>query len=501
MTFLPVVSRELSVLSRHRATYRSRAITALFSTLVMVWLLLISLSTLSFAQLGRSIFILSSSLCFAYALLAGIHATSDSLSEEKREGTLGLLFLTDLKGCDVVLGKLAASSLNAFYALLGTVPMLSLAFLIGGVTLAEIGQMALVLANTMFFSLALGTFISALSINERKAMFASSVTLFLITAVPFVLVATFALLTGPAGWTWLSPLYPFLWLHNLVPKTGLLSAFADSMLFHHLTAWVLLGASSLILPRCITAVPAQRFTRLRGAFHAHLFGNDQKRTRYRSGLLNQNAFLWLASRERAKSQYALGVVLFFVLLYCWIFLWLPTLLYDLPVIAAAIFLGHLLFKVWAASEVCSRFTEDHRSGALELLLCSPLSVQEIVRGQTLALRRIFQTPLAVLVLGESILAFLSWRSGYQKPSPADRAMTCLAFASTLLLDFWALKWVGLWRSLFGTSIERVLLATTGRVLVLPGAIFVLVAGSLAGFRSFQGFIPSFREYLLSAWLV
>ena len=44
-----------------------------------------------------------------YCLLSGVWFTADCLSEEKREGTLGLLFLTDLKGYDVVFGKLVAT--------------------------------------------------------------------------------------------------------------------------------------------------------------------------------------------------------------------------------------------------------------------------------------------------------------------------------------------------------------------------------------------------------
>ena len=35
--------------------------------------------------------------------LCAMRNTADSLSAEKREGTLGLLFLTDLRGYDVVL--------------------------------------------------------------------------------------------------------------------------------------------------------------------------------------------------------------------------------------------------------------------------------------------------------------------------------------------------------------------------------------------------------------
>jgi len=70
-----------------------------------------------------------------YCLFSGVRATADCLSEEKREGTLGLLFLTDLKGYDVVLGKLAGTSLNALYSLLAVVPLLAVPLLLAAVAL------------------------------------------------------------------------------------------------------------------------------------------------------------------------------------------------------------------------------------------------------------------------------------------------------------------------------------------------------------------------------
>src|SRR5687767_2504078 len=170
MTVLPVVVREMSVLARRKSTYWSRAATGLVSLLIMLWLLLVSRAHVTYAEMGTTIFLVLSSLSFAFAVLAGVQATSDSVSEEKREGTLGLLFLTDLRGWDVIAGKLAATSFGAVLALMGIIPMLSLALLLGGVTFAQFGLVAVVLLNTLFLSLALGVFVSTLSENERKAM-------------------------------------------------------------------------------------------------------------------------------------------------------------------------------------------------------------------------------------------------------------------------------------------------------------------------------------------
>jgi ABC-type transport system involved in cytochrome c biogenesis permease component len=100
MTVLPIVERELRVAARRSSTY---------------W----------------------SGLMFLYCLGHGRRSTADCLSEEKREGTLGLLFLTDLKGADIVLGKLAATSMRGFYGFLAVFPVLAIPLLLGGITWAR----------------------------------------------------------------------------------------------------------------------------------------------------------------------------------------------------------------------------------------------------------------------------------------------------------------------------------------------------------------------------
>jgi hypothetical protein len=62
-------------------------------------------STVGTTETGRHMLYALGVLAFAFRLLAGIFMTSDCVAEEKREGTLGLLFLTDLKAYDVALGN------------------------------------------------------------------------------------------------------------------------------------------------------------------------------------------------------------------------------------------------------------------------------------------------------------------------------------------------------------------------------------------------------------
>src|SRR5437870_4597317 len=152
MIFLPIVGRELRLASRRRGTYWNRAVAALCAILVFAGSLWFE-KQIGPKELGQHVFYVLSALFLVSSLVAGIRYTADCLSEEKREGTLGLLFLTDLRGYDVVLGKLAATSLDAFYGLIAIFPVLAIPLLLGGVLIGEFLRMTVGLANAVFFSL------------------------------------------------------------------------------------------------------------------------------------------------------------------------------------------------------------------------------------------------------------------------------------------------------------------------------------------------------------
>src|SRR5215467_14006947 len=168
MIFLPIVERELRVAARRHSTYWVRLGVAVLAMIVAGVIGIFSYANGLSAirpSLGKDIFAGLGLLALGYGLLSGRRSTADCLSEEKREGTLGLLFLTDLKGYDVVLGKLAATSLNSFFCLLAIFPILAVPLLMGGITNGEFWRMVLVLVNTFLLSLAVGIFSSALSQN------------------------------------------------------------------------------------------------------------------------------------------------------------------------------------------------------------------------------------------------------------------------------------------------------------------------------------------------
>src|SRR5262245_11826872 len=240
MTFLPIADRELRGAARRRMTYRTPQLTVLVALLLTAWTLIIARRWATPARMGQNLFHALSVFAFVYCLLAGLR-TSDALSQEKREGTLGLLFLTDLKGHDVLLGKLFSHSLHFVYGLLAALPVLSLPLLIGGVTWSDFGMMTLVLINTLLFSLVLGLWISARSYQGTKAMVGTILAIaFFAGGLPWLgqewKDATNARQTHPAFY-WPSPAYDFIQVAWSMGRGAPPREFWQSWLTVHCLIW------------------------------------------------------------------------------------------------------------------------------------------------------------------------------------------------------------------------------------------------------------------------
>lgn len=165
MRLLFIVALSLRTAARRPRTWWLRLGVALATTILFVWTGLIGPRW--FPALGRyqGLLHLVSAWTFLLCLMTGVHATADSLSREKREDTLGLLFLTGLKAPEIVFGKFLFGAFDAIYGLLAAFPILAVVLLWGGLNAIEFGKVVLALTNTLFFSLSVGLFASAI---ERK---------------------------------------------------------------------------------------------------------------------------------------------------------------------------------------------------------------------------------------------------------------------------------------------------------------------------------------------
>ena len=456
MTALPMVQRELRVAARRRATYWNRCLAVLVATAITFWMVL-GYSSLGPGRLGVTLFAVLSKLAYLGCLFPGVFLTADCLSAEKRDGTLGLLFLTDLRGYDVVLGKLMVTSLKAFYAMLGTLPLLALPVLLGGVTFGELGRTMLALVNTVLFSLALGMFVSSISWKAQRAIMAAAGLLFLLGCI-------LPALPGPLEW--LSPRLAFRLSADTVFALKP-SAYAFSLLTIQGLSWGLLFLASRKAPDCSQT---QTIKAEEPAW------NRQQRAE----LLNRNPIEWLATRKRSSGWVwaSLGLVAV-----GWFVVALEAGRAGGNDFVASFYMAlslHAVLKFWIAWEASRRFSEDRRNGTLELLVSTPLSVASLLRGQAKILYHEFITPVrAVLVLDFIFMSWLGSSSFFGLSTPG--AMASFVIMMVMLgVDGWALGWVGLWLGLKGKSDWAAAFGALARIILLPMSLFLVMTPFMPG---------------------
>lgn len=473
MNWIPLVEHELRAGVRRPRTFRTRLAAAGAAVGICCWGLLVWADWKSAASLGHSLLELLGWTGFIGTALAGLFLTSDCISQERREGTLGLLFLTDLRGRDVAFGKLAAKGLTPVYCLLAMLPALTVCVIVGGVTAGEVCRLWMVLLNTLFFSLSLAILTSTFCRQQRAAQAVAVAAIFLSVFRLPLLGAGFASASSPslaASFAFVfSPTCNYLLAYDARYR-GASGSFWGSLLATDLLAWGCLWAAGRLLPR-MSSEETSLFIRATGTRWPRLqLLGTARRQRLRCELLSRNPITWLASRDGWKqhSSWCLPA------LALWIWLCFDPSSpggASAQICFAAFVAVHALFKVWVGSDASHILASDRLSGTLELLLSTPLQTREVAAGMLSAFRRRFTGPLAALVILDAALAVKMLSVG-----DLTTAFATGAVAAMLLADFCCLCWVGLWRGLTARDPVRAILATLWRVLVLPWIFFAAGIG-------------------------
>ncbi len=483
MTFLPIVAREMRLAARRGRTYRVRLINAVLASIIGGYLLYWFNHTGLGLRIGPSVLSIFLFPILYMAFFAGL-AAADSVSQEKRDGTLGLLFLTDLKGYDVILGKLCASGFTSFYGLLAMMPIAAFSLILGGVTGGEVFRACLVLLNALFFSHAAAMIVSAFSVKAQRAV--SGATLLVLLFV-MIFPALASLLEHYHHFglarilTTLSPITAVQHLPNpgFRPKE-----FWYPLLGSHLCSWAFLAVACWHVPRSWQDNAGSIRLRWRERLRQWTYGDLPIRTAFRQRLLTVNPFHWLLNRARFKPMLIWGAMATIIAgaLFITYEIQLHEYRYDqridwveyLSVFVGAQITLHALLRVWLASEACWCLEEQRRNGGLELLLCcSPLTPPELLRGCWQSLRRLFSWPL-VFVLGADaalfFLVLLHWHDHNKKELLAG----ILAAMIMLVADAMALGWVGLWTGLSSKRPRQASTKAIRQILVVPWVIFGLI---------------------------
>ena len=114
--------------------------------------------------------------------------------------------------------------------------------------------------------------------------------------------------------------------------------------------------------------------------------------------------------------------------------------------------------------------EDRRQGAFELLLSTPLTVADILRGQLLALKRQFLGPVLAVLLVFFLFAMAASSDALLQQESQDRIMWILFWAAGMVMlvaDLIALYWVGMWAGLTARNCTRAVAGNLWRILALP----------------------------------
>ncbi|HEX3798825.1 MAG TPA: ABC transporter permease subunit [Verrucomicrobiae bacterium] len=337
------------------------------------------------------------------SLLPALRISVGLFSDERRNQTLELLYLTGIGAWELFLGKLLGGLLVASSDLLALMPMLAVPFFSGGLSANLFVATIACWPALLLFTVAVGVVGSVLC-REDGAAFVCAVVVGVVICVAVPLpyycgIFTSGLAPFSARWLCLSPAY---------------GAYLVGMNFYGGTVgrfWLATGVSLGWTLLCLgfAAVWLNGHWRdteardlavggWRGKWMGLTRGSVAWRARVRRRALAENAFQWLAEQDRRPVLLVWGFV--GVLAGLWLVAWSawpdfwgkPIGFYVTTAMALA---GIGLVETYAAARAIGI---ERRQGSLELLLTTSLTPEDVVEGQVAATRAQFR-PVRTAMLG------------------------------------------------------------------------------------------------------
>ncbi|MGO8929205.1 MAG: hypothetical protein ACLQU3_20255 [Limisphaerales bacterium] len=468
MTVLPVIARELRASARQPFTYYVRVVGV---TALLLACLLFGMHFGFEPALGRLLFAaLHGTLFGAIWLLVPLLA-ADCISRERREGTLGLLFLTPLSGTDIVVAKGLVHGLRAMTLWLAVLPVLTVPFLMGGVSWTQAAWSVLVNANAMCWALSAGLLASAWNREWLRALLGAA-----LLACAFLV-----LLCAGAGWLLLHTFsvtrpgqFEISWDRSLATGLFLFANVSEdwSSVFRWGSAAKVFGAlgqTTLVsLAMLVVAVlvagakirrswqeepPSRRQVWLERTFCTPVIWLSFFR-RWMRRKLERNPIGWLEQRTWSGRLVTWGWLAALISIYSFVFTDRQFLINanGLQETMAWLLTGTM------AMSAAGSFRRERETGVLELLLVSPLGENQIISGRLGGLWSQF-LPAAGLLL--SVWAY----SSSFLPNARDVGMDLF-----FLVSFLTVPVFGLYFSLCCRNFIIAFLATVAVGLLLPLAV-------------------------------
>jgi ABC-type transport system involved in multi-copper enzyme maturation permease subunit len=482
MNALPVIVRELRAEARNPATFSTRLAGAaiLLGLLAFLWG-----TTPSDPRLGTVLFGgLHSALNLAIWLLVP-WLSADCISRERRENTLGLLFLTPLSPFDIVVAKGLVHGWRALMLWLAVLPVLAVPLLMGGVSGVAVLTSVLVNFSALCWALAAGLLASAFSRTRSQALALAG----LFTLSGFLLqgwvtgLILYGHLIGDYGWSWTDAMLRGLSLSlslNVLAVMGWsyfqgipAAGGGGSMALELLLAFskvAVLSVLALVVALFIAArtirlnwqekPPGPRYFWFLRVFCEPFIWRAFFKLWIRRKL-ERNPIGWLEQRNwtgRTAVAVWLAIVVSF-----YIAMLGDTSYYGRFNTEVQFALG-LILAVAMASVSAGSFRRERDLGVMELLLVTPLRERELALGRLKGIWEQF-IPALVLLLGLWLWISLSFGNG----------------SDWVLILFWgttfaSLPVTGLYQSLKRRGTLGALIWTLWPTLLMPLGLAVLVQG-------------------------
>jgi hypothetical protein len=532
MIILPLIERELRSRARGRALYWTRFAVALAGLLFCLPMATVSAVLPGGSRMvGHSVFMGIVMAAFVLSCCAGF-VTVDRISRERREGTLGLLWLTRVKEPDVLLGSFGAAGITCLCALTAFLPVVMLPVLTGGVTGGEAFRMMLVLLDTLLLSLAAGLWASAGARGRVQSARA------LVLVLLFIIVAPVFLL-GVSSLACVSPLAA-LEMANDASYLRSAGSFWMSLAALIVMSWLFLIAAGFRLRRAMREGDGMAESRLaagrKAAVSSRPLADANDPANWRGFTLIAwkvgcpegpdlvDPVRWLVRRQGGmKAAIWMGALIGVLRIFglqLMLGFGVGSMSYysRQPIYLALSFVQACLFG-WAASRF---FLEGRQSGELELALTTPVGARTIVTSQWMELKKLFTWPVIVLVASNlallgSTFGQLAMRGSY----PSSLYLySQVIFGVNIVIGAGALIWAGLWfglkaRSQAAAIIQIVLLSQAVPYLVsvvgnfLLGLLFNALVSQLYGVRQYNihylsfwmSMLPQFAILFYYLWLI
>ena len=401
----PIIERELRIALRQRGARKSRfRAAATGSGVVAFYLLMVWLG--GHRSIGRNLHEWLFYIGLYLAIGPPFSISGGLFSEERRNQTLELLYLTGMNSAELFIGKLLGAALAASCDLLALSPLLAVPFLCGGVSLDLFLATIACLPVVFLFILSVGTFASAACKDDGTAQILMAIIIAVMSLslpIPYNLgMGLYGQHPFSAQWLCLSPAYgPYLVWAKL--GAGTAHNFWVATVVSLGWSLVFLGMAAVVLKRNWRRdLERSTFGVAPGPWQMLVQGTPDWRLALRHRLLGRNAFQWLAQRDRRAVVMAWGLIAGLTL--TWLCGW-ATWPRAWPS-SANFFTCALIFGLatnWIELHAAAqRIGGDRRDGALELLLTTPLRAEEIVDGQVAGLKAQFR-PVRWTIFGLCIV--------------------------------------------------------------------------------------------------